>query len=147
MTGLQAGWLVGTKLWVSPIREGQNGADWIELQGAMNHTVGPVAPIMMAGAAGTNVAPLAIDAIDLDVGNISFVLASAGFVFNSTIIATTLIGNVPVNNVTGPAYENGTVPANFQALRSQWETYHTVRAVLSVLALAANAGAAVTLEE
>jgi hypothetical protein len=143
LSGFQSGWLVGTKLWVSPLRESyQDGGEWIRLQGALNHTVGPAAPIMMGSAAIGNLLPLLFDR---DFRKISTWLTVLGAVFNGAIIASTMIGNVPVNNITSVA-DPANPPANWQQLRSQWEAFHTARSVFSVAAFTLNLGAIVFAE-
>jgi hypothetical protein len=143
LSGFQSGWLVGSKLWVSPVREGyQDGGEWIRLQGSLNHTVGPAAPIMMGSAALGNLLPLLFDH---DLRKISTWLTILGGVFNGAIIVSTMIGNVPVNNITAVA-DPANPPANWQQLRSQWETFHTVRSVFSVTAFTLNLGAIVFAE-
>src|SRR5688500_5792185 len=57
-SGFQAGWLVGTKLWVSPVRQDLDFPEYARVQGGFNDTIGPVAPFMMAGTALVNVTPL-----------------------------------------------------------------------------------------
>ncbi len=132
--GLQAGWFLGTKLQVSPVREDLDGSDWIRFQGNFNRTIGPIAPFVMVSTAGANALPLLLDR---DFRKVSFWINAAGFVLNVACIVTTVIGNVPVNDVTSTADPNQP-PANWRELRSQWESFHTLRTVMSTTAFALN---------
>jgi len=64
-------------------------------------------------------------------------LTTAGLVLNAASIVTTLIGNVPVNDVTDSA-DPAAPPSNWRALRSQWETFHTASTVMTTTAFVLN---------
>lgn len=135
-TGFQTGWLVGTKLWVSPVRNQLAFPEYAEVQGGFNDTIGPVAPFMMTGTALVNVAPLI--ALRREPKKPAFVLHAVGFLFNAAILVPTLALNVPVNDQTSQWTADQTPPEDWQDLRQQWETGHTIRASFAVAGLLAN---------
>lgn len=136
--GFTAGWLVGTKLWVSPLRNELSFPEYAILQGGLNDTIGPVAPYVMGGTTVVNVAPLVLIRRPK---KLSFLLHSAGVLLNSGVIVTTAALNVPVNEQTKTWTADQEAPEDWEALRRQWETGHSIRATLSLAAFAANTAA------
>jgi uncharacterized membrane protein len=143
LTGAQTGWFVGTKLWVSPVREDMTFPEYANYQSGVNATAGPVQPILMTATALSNIPPLVLDGSFRRYKEPAFILTSVGLVLNIAVIVTTLVGNVPVNDQTEGWTPQQTPPANWMALREQWETAHTVRSIFSTGAFLTNLAAVV----
>src|SRR5688572_19334783 len=131
ISGLNAGFLLGTKLFVSPVREGYDGEAWIRLQGDLNATIGPYAPVFMTAAIVLNVPPLIFDFERAD--QPAYILTAVALALNLATVIVTAILNVPVNDVTMSA-DPLDPPANWRELRDQWELGHTIRSITSSLA-------------
>jgi hypothetical protein len=102
-----------------------NGNDWVRIQGEFNRTIGPVAPFIIGTTVVANAAPLIFDH---DFKKAPAWLTALGLALNVASIVTTMIGNVPVNDVTESANPDAP-PADWRDLRSRWETFHTARSV------------------
>ena len=132
--GLTAGWLLGSKLFTSPVRENLDAAGWIEMQSAFNATTQPWTGVMMSSAVLTGVPQLILDH---DFKKPAVILGAAGTALNIAVIVTTLVWNVPVNDVTATA-DPQNPPANWRSLRRQWEDAHTARSIFSTAGLVLN---------
>jgi uncharacterized membrane protein len=64
----------------------------------------------------------------------AFVLTAAALFFMLATIAITLIVEVPIDNQI-KTWTVHTLPANWQALRSHWEAYHTLRTMTGLVSL------------
>jgi uncharacterized membrane protein len=52
-----------------------------------------------------------------------------------TMLISTLLGNVPINNQVLKLYPNETPPESWRELREQWDRLHTLRILLNVAGL------------
>ena len=138
VNGITAGWLVGTKLWVSPLRQDYAFPEYARVQSGLNDTAGGGAPALMTANILANVPPLIMIR---DPKRPSFWLHSAGLLMNIALVVTTIAINVPVNDQTSTWKPEQTPPADWMDLRDRWETGHTIRSLLSVGSLISNATA------
>jgi uncharacterized membrane protein len=70
-------------------------------------------------------------------------LALAGLLLIIAVITVTLAVEVPIDNKI-KTWTTATLPADWQDLRSRWAAFHTLRTFLSLAAVAAAVGAALT---
>jgi len=70
-------------------------------------------------------------------------LALAGLLLIFAVIAVTLSIEVPIDNKI-KTWTTATLPSNWQNIRAQWAAFHTLRTFLSLAAVAAAVGAALT---
>jgi uncharacterized membrane protein len=70
-------------------------------------------------------------------------LALAGLLLMIAVIAVTLAVEVPIDNKI-KTWTAGTLPSNWQDIRARWAAFHTLRTFLSLAAVAAAVGAALT---
>jgi uncharacterized membrane protein len=70
-------------------------------------------------------------------------LALIGLLLLAAVIAVTLAVNVPIDNQI-KTWTADTLPSDWQAIRSRWAEFHTLRTFLSLAGLAAVVGAALT---
>jgi uncharacterized membrane protein len=70
-------------------------------------------------------------------------LALAALVLMIAVMAITLIVEVPIDNLIAN-WTEASLPADWQEIRARWATFHTVRTFLSLGAVAAAVGAALT---
>jgi uncharacterized membrane protein len=70
-------------------------------------------------------------------------LALAGLLLIIAVIAVTLSVEVPIDNKI-KTWTAATLPSDWQAIRARWAAFHTLRTFLSLAAVAAAAGAALT---
>jgi uncharacterized membrane protein len=70
-------------------------------------------------------------------------LALAGLLLIVAVIAVTLAVEVPIDNKI-KTWTTATLPPDWQDIRARWATFHTLRTVLSLAAVAAAVGAALT---
>jgi uncharacterized membrane protein len=71
-------------------------------------------------------------------------LALVGLLLLAAVIAVTLAVNVPIDNQI-KTWTAETLPSDWQAIRSRWAEFHTLRTFLSLAGLAAVVGAALTI--
>jgi len=70
-------------------------------------------------------------------------LALVGLLLILAVITVTLAVEVPIDNKI-KTWTTGTLPADWQDFRARWAAFHTLRTFLSLAAVAAAVGAAVT---
>ncbi len=70
-------------------------------------------------------------------------LALAGLLLMVAVIAVTLSVEVPIDNKI-KTWTTATLPSDWQDIRAQWAAFHTLRTFLSLAAVAAAVGAALT---
>lgn len=70
-------------------------------------------------------------------------LALTGLLLIVAVIAVTLSVEVPIDNKI-KTWTQATLPSDWQVIRARWAAFHTLRAFLSLAAVAAAAGAALT---
>jgi hypothetical protein len=70
-------------------------------------------------------------------------LALVGLLLMLAVIAVTLAVEVPIDNQI-KTWTTATLPADWQDIRARWAAFHTVRTFLSLAAVAAAVGAALT---
>jgi uncharacterized membrane protein len=70
-------------------------------------------------------------------------LALAGLLLMLAVIAVTLSIEVPIDNKI-KTWETATLPSDWQNIRARWAAFHTLRTFLSLAAVAAAVGAALT---
>jgi hypothetical protein len=71
-------------------------------------------------------------------------MALAGLLLMIAVMAVTLAVEVPIDNRI-QTWTLDTLPADWTAIRAHWASFHTLRTFLSLAAVAAEAGAALTL--
>ena len=70
-------------------------------------------------------------------------LAVISLLLMIAVMAITLAVEVPIDNLIG-SWTEATLPADWQQIRARWSTFHTLRTFLSLGAVAAAVGAALT---
>jgi uncharacterized membrane protein len=70
-------------------------------------------------------------------------LAAIGLLLMIAVLVITLAVEVPIDNLIAN-WTEATLPADWQAIRARWSTFHTVRTFLSLGAVAAAVGAGLT---
>jgi uncharacterized membrane protein len=71
-------------------------------------------------------------------------MALAGLLLMIAVMAVTLAVEVPIDNRI-QTWTLDTLPADWTAIRAHWASFHTLRTFLSLAAVAAEVGAALTL--
>lgn len=71
-------------------------------------------------------------------------LALAGLLLMLSVMAITLIVEVPIDNLIA-IWTEAALPPDWQEIRARWATFHTLRTFLALGAIAAAVGAALTL--
>ena len=70
-------------------------------------------------------------------------LAAIGLLLMIAVMLITLAVEVPIDNLIAN-WTEATLPSDWQEIRARWATFHTVRTFLSLAAVAAAVGAALT---
>lgn len=131
--------VAGTRLAVSPIVKTLAPVPYATYQQTSVKLLGPVMqPLLVACV----ISPVTVLVLLGEVGTARFWLTALGLAGVVAVVATTIMGNLPLDrevltwNPKGP-------PANYFEVRDRWEKLHTLRAAFVGVALAAQIGALV----
>jgi len=134
-----AGAFFAVRFGYSPTMRTLAPVPYAQVQQGLSATLRVRVPIAMGAALVTSLAVLVLQG---EVESEEFFLTLFGFAATLVAAVASWLVNVPIErevltwNPKGP-------PANWFVFRDRWEEFHTLRAVLGVLALAAHAAAAV----
>jgi uncharacterized membrane protein len=130
MSGLLAGNELGTLIGAHPAFRTLSPRAEIEAEQALTRRLGRVMPLYMTGALATAAAA----AYDRR-GRRRFHRTAAGAGASATMLAITLVGNVPLNKRTLEYPADGDRDG-WDQIRRRWERLHTARVMLDLAAFA-----------
>jgi hypothetical protein len=108
-------------------------ATFVEVGHAMMEGYGPIMSVLMPA---TLLATLAAGILVYRRNRLAGLLTLAGFVCVAVATATTLIVNVPIDEMMA-GWTVSTLPADWTQIRDRWEWYHTARTFVTLGGLAA----------
>ena len=135
MSGLLAGNELATLIGFHPALRALPLEAQIEAERTLTARLGKIMPFYMIGT----VASVVAAAVDRR-GAPGVRLAGSAAAATGLMLATTLVGNVPLNART-VAYPADGDPAGYRAIRRRWEQLHVVRVLLDLGAFGALASA------
>jgi hypothetical protein len=108
-------------------------ATFVEVGHVMMDGYGPIMSVLMPAAL---LATLAAGILAYRRNRLAGFLTLAGFACVAVATATTLLVNVPIDEMMA-GWTAATLPADWTQIRDRWETYHTVRTFVTLGGLAA----------
>jgi hypothetical protein len=106
---------------------------FVEVGHVMMDGYGPIMSVLMPA---TLLATLAAGALTYKRNRLAGLLVLAGFVCVAVATATTLIVNVPIDEMMA-GWTASALPADWMQIRDRWQAYHTTRTFVTLGGLAA----------
>ena len=134
--------LVGTRVALSPVMKKLAPVPWATVQQGTIATLGRPMPLVMVAAVLSPLPVLVLLAAGGERGGARFWLTAGGMACTIAVVASTLLGNVPLNKEVA-RWNAKAPPANYFQVRERWEQLHTMRSAFVSVAWLLQLGAVV----
>jgi hypothetical protein len=141
LSGIQAGWLVGSQLVSGPKRRSLDYPAYVAYQQDFLKRTGKVAPLFMPATVTVDMTTLLLLRKQPRGGK--FWLTTAGLACNVGVMAAALFFNLPANNAVNSWSADSPPPSNWRDVRDQFETGQQLRMIFAVGAFVASSAAAI----
>jgi uncharacterized membrane protein len=138
-TGLLTGILFGDRWGVSPVRTQLPASCFVEYQQGLHLNFVPLMPILMSVSIVSGAFVLV--ALRRRSRSIQFACTALATIGVVVVLVHTRIINVPINDAL-MTWQASAPPADLREIWSRWEQAHTIRTIVSVVALVSSALAA-----
>ena len=135
-TGLLTGILFGDRWGVSPVRTTLPASCFVEYQQGLHVNFVPMMPILMIVSIVSGA--FALGVLRRQYRSMRFACMAVATVCVAVVLVHTRIINVPINEAL-MTWQASAPPADLREIWSRWEQAHTIRTIVSVVALVSSA--------